>query len=182
MRYAEVLDMIDRSSAEEWNHIGCLGSGAGPSYKNVFYTWDDHKHGLVTGVDSFPNHAVYKEDVNLSMAWGLDRDERHWESNRMPLSFDFSENFPDTSVSVFFADVFWAGTLVERRYLISVDGGRCALPMPQVRKTTEESGRGFEEVLISEDLPLARLLHGLEGTDDFDHYVRASGLRIESRR
>lgn len=179
MRLAEIREMLTNSTASDWNKITCWGAGTGPSYRNVFESWQSSGEVMQTGVDSHGNTAVFREDVNLSVAWGLDRDNRWWDRSDRGLSFSFEDNFPDSKITVLFADVFWAGTLVDRHYLMAVDGGRAYLPLSQVRKVGAGMGPdSYEEYFVEESLPIARLFHSFEHAEDFDRYVAQSGLPV----
>ena len=124
MTYNDFINMVANSSIEDWNVIGCWGYGAGPSYKNRFEFYEiygDEKSVLKE--ESHGMYAVFKNNINISLAFGLTINENFKE--------EWANSFPDPQASSQFVDLFFANTLVERIAYVVVDGGRAKLPMPE---------------------------------------------------
>ena len=116
MRYDELKQMITGSSARDWIILE-----DGPLYLDRLRqasVGDRHW----TETDSHLYLAVYRADVSLRLAWGMELADG--------LSFDGWE-WPDRAISRFTVDGFWQGALAARWTLLLVDGGRCYLPDPR---------------------------------------------------
>ena len=108
--------------------------------------------------DSHHTVVVYVPDVDLTIAYGLDFDALRRDAPE----FEWSKVFPDKSVHIGLADIFWRGSLVDRVAYVLVDGARGTLPI----------GGGHVGLRVSSwQVDVARLLHGLKGAglafDDF---------------
>ncbi|MEU0698119.1 hypothetical protein ABZ349_29635 [Streptomyces niveus] len=75
---------------------------------------------------------VCKEDVQLSISWGVWRDRM---AGRTP---DYIEAFPLVdSVDYFWADIFWNGSLVDRQGLVATrDASTSPCPRPSTSRST----------------------------------------------
>jgi hypothetical protein len=157
MRYEELTAMVTGSSAEDWVLVG-----RGPLYLDRFtdvLSQGDHW----TESDS-PNYlAIYKPDVSLRIAWGLELDDK--------LSFE-DWAWPDPGISRFAADVFWQGALAARWTLLLVDGARSYLPDPQ------RAGAGSGWTAKASEIAFARLLQELvrRPAGEFDRYLQSAGI------
>ncbi|BAX93478.1 hypothetical protein [Mycobacterium shigaense] len=89
---------------------------------------------------------VYKPDIDLTICYGL----RFGSPSRSGTEFGWSAVFPDNSVLIASADVFWRGSLVDRVDYANVDGCRAILPI----------GTGVDGLdITSWDRDAARVLH-----------------------
>ena len=124
--------------------------------------------------ESHFGRAAFKADIALGLAWGLPYDGgRTWEE-------DWA-HFPDRSIRGYWADIFYAGMLIERHLLLSVDGGRCFLPAPT--PIVDDSDLSNVKVLGQEvdriQHNLARIIDGLRGgVSEYDSYFRQSGIQL----
>jgi hypothetical protein len=151
----EIWKTIGESWDEWWNYIpeGPLYNynlGNSNDVANVF-GWHDAR-------------AVLNEDVDIAIEWGMSADP--FENRR-----DFTPEwapFPDRSVSLFYADIFYRGSLVERVSLASVDGGRAYLPTPQMRDG--------QWITMDRPYQLARLISDIVGNTEFVSYFERSGI------
>jgi len=110
-------------------------------------------------VDTHHYMAVYREDVDLRLAWGLQVDDR--------LRFE-GLTFLHDSISRFAVDAFWHGALVARWYLLLVDEGRCYLPNVghEFVRTSDSALGGVQPFALSataSEIRLATLLNDLVG-------------------
>lgn len=153
MRYDEIRKLITGSSPDDWALVEVTG--------NVYL--DRVEAGVSGGnrwldVDSHTYLAVYKDQVDLRLAWGMTADKE--------LTFD-GWDFADRSIDRQFVDGFWCGALVTRWPVLSVDGYRCYLPSPQL--SVVETGAAFQDhevvgsTVKASEVALARLLQGLWG-------------------
>jgi hypothetical protein len=186
MHFAELIDTVRESSRDDWNKITCWG-GMGPSYHDRLHFWTAYGDGAPVhsvGGDSHSTVAVFREDIDLTMAWGMDRD---WEpdGDSPNLSFSWQKNMPDPSVSVIFGDIFYRGSLVHREFMVVVDGGRGTMPLGRTRtKAGREPMSGnpddFEEVVTTWEVAFARLVNSFGSrAQEFDRYLDAMGYVIE---
>ena len=154
MDFAQLRETITTSDPSEWHRI----TNQGPTYRDRFSSWSSPANGT-SGID-VDNHsyvAVYKPDIDLTIAYGMSESSRDQE-----LSFKWSDAFPDKKIhEISIADVFWRGSLVDRVNFVHVDGGRCILPL----------GDGHQGLRITRyDYAVARLLDELEGGNRFEEY------------
>jgi hypothetical protein len=157
MRYGELTTMVTTSSAQDW-----ALAGRGPLYLDRFTnvsSQDDHW----TEVDFHNSLAIYKPDVNLRVAWGLELDDE--------LSFN-DWTWPDPGISRFAVDAFWRGALAARWTLLLVDGARSYLPEPERAR----DGSGW--TAKASKIALARLLQELAHmpAGEFDQYLQSAGI------
>lgn len=175
MELESIWKIVESSECDDWNHIVTWGAGAGPSYKPRFgvseYDTTDNRGQEQTAyniaVDGPSDLLIYKDDVDLSIAYGVDRDP-HWEG-RMKLIFPYQDRFFDDDIRVSYVDLFWRGNLVDRVLHIIVDGGRCRLPAPD-----EVDG---EYVIEARELALARLVNSIS-YDQTDRYLGQSKFKV----
>ncbi|ABH00226.1 MULTISPECIES: hypothetical protein [Rhodococcus] len=77
MKLDELRKMIRETTTEDWNHIHCWGGGAGPSYRDRTVTALVGKTDAIENeVESHGNVAILRDDLDISIAWGLDLDFR----------------------------------------------------------------------------------------------------------
>lgn len=141
-------DLIADRSAEAW----FTPNIAGPTFN---YRWE---YGT-SGGDGFSNiigehdsHAVLREDVSLTMHWGLEIDSEDRQRR-----FDWAKEFPDPTVRPFWVDFFWNNALIDRVELAFVDGSRGVIPMP-----------GYGKKVTDYELAVAFLIHDLTGAREAD--------------
>lgn len=172
MKLDEIRKTVTTSAAADWETLG-----HGPTY----LTWPmDSSSGDAHWTEhAEPAHlAVYKADVSLRIAWGVEVDD--------DLKFE-GITFPDKAISRFTADAFWKGSLVARWYMLLVDGGRCYLP--DVKGSLADTGDGpLDREIVgwtatASDTALAKLLNDLVSRADgeFDSYLKRSGIEVVSR-
>ena len=141
----EIRDLVRRSAPGDWHQIG-----EGPTYRSRFaYSKGPRGHWRLEE-DSHHAVVVYVPDVDLTIAYGLDFDP--WGSDAP--EFEWPKVFPDKSVHIGLADIFWRGSLVDRVAYVLVDGGRGTLPI----------GGGKNGLMVTSwQRDVARLLHDVKG-------------------
>jgi hypothetical protein len=119
----------------------------------------------VVAVDERDDHqriAVYKADLSVAIAWGL----QHLA--------DFQEGwvaeFDDPHASSEFVDVLYNGVPVDRELRVIVDGGRAGLPVPKPGDDARSVERWPYELL--------RVVQEMSGGWDYDDYVRRARLTV----
>ena len=154
MNFAELRRTVADSDATEWHRI----LRQGPTYRNRFGSWSSPREGT-SGIetDSHLSVAVYKPDIDLTLAYGMPE-----QMHREELSFEWSKNFADDKIrEISIADVFWRGSLVDRVNYVYVDGARGILPM----------GEGNAGLNITRyEWSVAFLLSEIEGLTEFERY------------
>lgn len=101
-------------------------------------------------------HCTYKEDPLLTIV--------HSEDSR-----DFNESWatkhPDSKAVTSEYEVRYGGSVICRKVLVSVDGGRATLPMPIIKT----------QVIARKDYNFAKIV----APSDLDEYIKQSNLSVE---
>jgi hypothetical protein len=109
-------------------------------------------------------HGIWtlKDDLNLTI-----REKRSSDrSDERPFGEAWAKRVPDEHAVMIEFDLFYGASYVETHYLISVDGHRALLPLPQAGT----------EIVAVQDYSFARCV-------DFQHrleeYIERCGLKVE---
>ena len=157
MQLSAVRDLIIKSTTDAWHRIE-----DGPSYLG----W--HVDDGTARYEFHHDVAVYRDDVNLRMAWGLSINPTGPEYHA-----PWAKVFTDSRVMPVFADVLWRGALVDRVRLLDVDGGRARLPEPR----THRDGDGKTQQQVTPwETGIARLIHSFSSGEDYDTYLSQAGF------
>lgn len=152
-------------------------------------------HDIITGTyfsevpdvdnDTFEWHQsmiVYKEDVDLSIQWGMDARGMDHVKTADQIWREHG-HFPDMEARVELADVFWRGALVDRVQLVVVDGGRALLPIGDQRALNFDhaAAPGNQEIkweysATHFEIGVARLL---DGGGEFDRYFGQTTMIVK---
>ena len=138
--FQEIRELMRNSAPDDWYTIQ-----EGPTYRSRFAysTGPDNQWRLEE--DSHHTTLVYRPDVDLTIAHGMDVDS--------PISdpeLAWAKAFSDKSVQLQFADILWRGSLIDRVDYARVDGARGIVPM----------GGGHDGLNVtSYERDVARLLH-----------------------
>lgn len=162
--------MITASSPDDWELLAVDGLTFLDRLGDVF---SEGQHRLEATSHTYL--AVFKADVDLRLAWGLEVDEK--------LEYD-GFAFPDPRITRELVDGFWRGALVARWSVLSVDGHRCYLPdSDRAYVKTGESARDIETIgwtARESDVGLARLLQKLarpsESGREFESYLERAKI------
>jgi hypothetical protein len=106
--------------------------------------------------------AVFNDDVNL-------RIESHFDDDLHNSDFKeaWANNFPDPRASSRFYNIYYGASLIAYRILVSVDGGRATLPLPD-KGTMEPDPLGFRIAEIFD-------------TNTLHDYVKRAGIKHPPR-
>lgn len=166
MKYDEITRMVTGSSVDDWAVLQ-----VGPLYLDELAEVSS-SDGHWIEIGSHDSMAIYRPDVNLRLAWGLERDG-HPAFEGPP--------WPDAKITRRLADAFWHGSLVARWGYLVVDGGRCYLPDPERDVRTGDSPTDLEVgpwTAKASEVALARLLNDLvlRLDGEFARYFEESGI------
>lgn len=168
MTLDEYQKIILATSVDDWTHISCWGAGAGPSFLNKFSVWTTGRGEFSNiEVDSHSEVLSLKRDLLVSVALGLSHNDDFIEP--------WANKFADKKAMSGFVDFFYSGALIYRDIYVSVDGGRCRLPLP--RQHISDKTHEVERLTVPQaKADFYRLLNGLESTFDYDSYLSRSGI------
>lgn len=165
MDLQQYLDICAQSSPGDWNTITCWGARGGPSYLDQFEP-GEYRDGFQLRHREHDMRASYRPDLNIGIAFGLDPDNVFPDDQRS-FEEDWSKNFSDSKWTFHYADFFYSGALVHREPFVTVDGGRCYLPVPDHNLTVTRWEHDF-----------FRVLDALEKASEYDEYFRQAGFAI----
>ncbi|RNL62696.1 hypothetical protein EFK50_13165 [Nocardioides marmoriginsengisoli] len=139
-------DLIADRTADAWYRVPSDGP-------NFHYRWQwgtGRDGGFSYVMGEHREQAVCRDEPSLTISWGLDVDDATDPNDRR--HFDWADKFPDPSIRLFWADIFWNGALIDRVVLARVDGARGTIPLPNYNMQVTH----FEAAI-------ADLIDGLEG-------------------
>lgn len=171
MNIIDYIQTIINSTGKDWHNISCWGHGSGPSYKDHFKFYNGYKgQENIILLESHYNHATYKPDIKISIAWGLRTEFGDEEQKK--IKENWSINYPDKSGAIIsYVDFFYNNSLVFRKNYGTVDGGRCSLPIPYIDNNGEfVASREFSDIM--------RVLNDIEGGVNYDNYMEQSGIKL----
>lgn len=168
MTLDEYKKLIVASSLEDWTNITCWGAGSGPSYRDAVSVWTKgggEFHNIE--VNSHGEIFSLKSDLLVSVACGLTHNDDFIEK--------WANSFPNKRASSSFVDFFYANQLVYRDIYVAVDGGRCKIPLPEMR--FDESTHKVEALVVPrEKYNFFRLLNGTDY--NYENYFKRTGIMI----
>lgn len=168
MTLEEYKKLITGAALEDWTTIGCWGAGSGPSYRDAISVWTKgggEFHNIE--IDSHAEIFSLKSNLSVSVACGITHNDDFVE--------EWANSFPDKHASSSFVDFFYCNQLVYRDIYVVVDGGRCRIPLPEM-KFNEKT---HEVELLSvprEKYEFYRLLNGTGY--DYDSYFERTGIVV----
>ena len=169
MNLDEFQKTILATTPDDWTSISCWGAGTGPSYLNKFEVWKTG-HGEFSSieVDSHAEILSLKSNLLISVASGMTHNDDFIEA--------WANKFADRKASSGFVDFFYSGALVYRDIYVSVDGGRCRLPLP----TQHVNNETYEIERLTVSAAKAHFFRLLNGADSstYDNYLGRSGIEI----
>lgn len=134
--------------------------------------------------DTFEWHdslIVYRDNVDLTIQWGM-RSRRLSHVTKAEDLFHDRAHFPDPEATTIHADIFWAGSLIDRVELVYVDGGRGLLPVGAEKalnfdlKAPRPQNIEWEISATRFELAIARLL---DSGDDVDEFANRIGMIVK---
>lgn len=170
MNLKDFLQEIINSEVEDWTVNSCWGAGAGPSYFNQFLVWntrDDAFHNLE--INSHSMVGSYKKNLSISIAWGLEHNDNFVEK--------WANSFPDSRASSSFVDFFYNGVLVLREIIVSVDGGRCYIPLP--KREFDNKTNEITRLYISKGKSkFMEMLNSFSSTCNYNRYLSQTSIEV----
>ena len=138
MTLRDIVETVSASEAEDWHVIGGVA---------------DHD-ALHLG------SAVYIPNPLITVQWG----QVIQEDYDMPWTRLFTDKHATSSL----VDVFYAGAMVFRNVMVTVDGGRVTLPIPHDLELSVPAG----------EVRFIKVVDRFEnGFGEFDEYFRRGGLK-----
>src|SRR5262245_11182113 len=125
MTFSGYFEALLASRRADWVCHPCWGPGSGPSYRDAFVVKPAPGERRALAVESHSYLAVYKNDLSLSLAWGL--------PSRAPVAEEWVAGLAEQSASSVLVDFFYGPSLVYRDLALDIDGGRVYLPLPARR-------------------------------------------------
>lgn len=155
MQLDAIRHILTSTSADDWRQLDP------PVYH--------HQIGITSGRDEWSMEVVehdysatYRAEVNLTIAWGFEVDR--------DLTFPNWRAFPDPQIKRRNLDVFWAGALVDRITLVSVDGGRGQFVMPMM-----VDGK---DTVTEDEVAVGDLVMSFRSRETSRDYVQRAGISI----
>lgn len=171
MNLQEMINKILSDPIRDWNVIVCWGAGSGPSYHNKFTVWSggfDDSDAQNIEIDSHSHVVSLKSDLSIGMEWGITHNDNFVE--------EWANKFPDKKATSHFIDFFYNGMLVHRDVYVSVDGGRCEIPLPEVEYNGDGSIKKL--TITRNEYNLFEHINKLFATSYFDQYISNAGIEI----
>jgi hypothetical protein len=149
MTIDELIHTIRTSTGENWHNL----NSNGPFYKHRIVM-----NGNTPMFDQHLEFASFKNDLQITLGWGL-LDNNDFQA-------PYANNNPDPNAKGMWLDVFFNGAMVFRTMYISVDGGRCNIPIP-----SSDVNGGWE--VSNEYADLIHILNQIHGLDrnTYDRYL-----------
>ncbi|HAW3418398.1 TPA: hypothetical protein JLS61_001824 [Escherichia coli] len=117
-----LLESLDLS---QWTNISCWGTAGGPSYRDSVSVWTKGGEFNNIEVKSHTNILSLKSNLAIQVAYGMENNEDFKEV--------WANSFDNPFASSCFVDFFFNNQLIFRDIGVSVDGGRCMLPLPRLK-------------------------------------------------
>lgn len=164
MTLNNLIKTVLSSNDHDWNKLNCWGAFSGPSFKYNFNF--ENTDSSLFKVDSHDTILVYKEDVSITIGYGL--------SSNNDFKADWANKFPDPRASSHFIDIFYNNSLAFRDLFLMVDGGRCKLPIPNPFNGKLIVGKDYFEFVRKID----KISKGHDNNLEFDYYFEQTGIEI----
>lgn len=172
MNLQEFETLVVETDTSDWTHFACWGAGSAPSFKDKITAWKgSFDSELSVVVESHSDLISLKSNLLISVAWGITHNDDFHEK--------WANSFPDPKASSCYVDFFYSGNLVYRDIAVTVDGGRCHLPLPDVKYSNDSK---IESLTISnKQHHFFRLLNSLISGHDFDKYINDAQISTIDR-
>ena len=166
MRLDEVRELLTTTTAAQWAKLEI-----GPLYREGYTMYGFGGESSIA-VRWHQEAAVFREDVDLTLQWGMDQVTDQHEGDGV---YEWSQGLVDKKARTSFVDVFWRGVLVDRYVLASIDGGHGLVPMPYT------SNAGHYPTVNTRQVQVTKLIADLEGghVDPIDRVLESHGFEVE---
>lgn len=172
MNLHQLLETVRNSRPSQWAKINQYG----PIEPPHFHSSSDGR-SITLDVTTHYEQAVFIENVNLSLAWGLDVDYSDPTSKHdRRRAFAWADAFVNSDVSLIYVDVRWAGALVYRQTLAIVDGSHGCIPLPRTAGSNPDDTPKYE--VSSDEVALAKLIGLLTDSDPTEQTLHSIGAEI----
>lgn len=176
MKLDEFLKNIIHSKIEDWTVISCWGGNSGPSFLNQFIVWNSGSGEFQNlEIESHSMVASYRNNLSIMIAWGLKHNDNFIE--------EWANNFSVQRAASDFVDFFYNGALVLREIIVSVDGGRCYLPLPKLE--FDNKGKKVTRLYVSKyKSRFVEMLNKFSSTYNYNYrnYLSQSGIEVVDER
>ena len=167
MTLDEVRDLLKRTSESEWHRIEA------PTFYAVLEAFQVVDHQELS-VNYHTDSAVYRDNVALTIGWGLQRQSGD------TFTPDYLEKFPlEKPIRRTCVDVFWNGAVIDRVSLDILETSYLPSPMPH-----HDRRHKLERYTVEAyEVGMARLAHHLDKLyDDFDENLSRAGFEVVDTR
>jgi len=170
MNIKEYGRSILNTTLDDWIVKTCWGAGSGPSFLNQFNVWTDGNDRLINiEINSHAHIATLKNDLSIFFAWGLTHNDNFVEK--------WANSFSDNHAMSSFFDFFYNNTLVIREIGVAVDGGRCYIPLPEIKVNSELNK--VEGYFVSrQKYEFFKLVNSMIATYDYESYFKGTGIQL----
>ena len=168
MNLNELRQILTESRPHQWWKLDATG----PLYRNGWVmTSGGGREGHDLEVTWHHEAAVYRDDIDLTIQWGMDMDPGDDDRRH----FDWAEKFINPKVHPWWVDVFWRGVLVDRYGVVSVDGGHGLVPFPH----TAGESPDWHNAVTEREVAVVHLVDHLGGGHDRSvNYIQQVGFRV----
>ncbi len=170
MNIWDYIRVISESSKSEWLHTVCWGYGSCGCFHDDLSN-ETIEDQMSTIIDKHSNYATFANDVSISLAWGLGRENKE-------LVESWTKVFPPKSSRMYFLDFFYNNALIYRENVVSVDGGRCILPLPKQVFDKKDETKIIEFRVNSKINRILKLINSLQTTYDYDSYITKTKIVV----
>ena len=148
MTLNDLLRTVRTSNGNDWHSL----DSNGPFFKHRIIM-----NGNVPETDQHLEFASFKPDLQITMGWDLvDNDD---------FQAPYANNNPNTDAKGMWLDIFFNDALVFRTMYISVDGGRCNIPIPTPNNGVQEVSNEYADLIN-----VLNQIHGVN-RQTFDRYL-----------
>lgn len=164
------MNTVASSKKTDWLYTVCWGYGSSGCFHDDFFneSIDDQ---IVTNVDKHGNYASYAKNLSISLAWGLGTENKE-------LKEPWTQVFSDKNARMYFLDFFYNSALVYRETVVTVDDGRCILPLPKQLLDENDQSKVIEYRTNPVLNNILRLVNSFFSRYDYDEYIKLSGIKI----
>lgn len=145
MHFDEVQAILANSAPEDWHYVPCH-NGTGPAYADQWQLVNEGSKEWFAEHKNHPHRATYKPNVNLTIAYGMELQSGSrftWLEAGFPSAIKDQAQVADYEA----IDIFWAGSLIERRHYYSVTSESVRIPAFQHHWDGESVGTVTEAEL-----------------------------------
>lgn len=152
MRLNDYFVEIEDSTEDYWSVIDR------PIFRQDLIWGRQGETEKIFGIDEHHTLLSLKTNLNISISLGL--------NHRDDFAEDWAQKFADSRASSHWVDFQWCGQPIYRDLRVSVDGGRCGLPVPEAGTLDIPERQSH----------IYQLIDGLIGIGRFYDYFKRAGF------